>query len=138
MFKKRIWLGIVLLIFLLISSISGFAAYYRYTEESGTDFYTGIGDHGDALENFNEPRQILDDLGSLLGHSKRDDLYPKNGTTGGYLGRLNYGLDASKPAVPVVNDMYLAIDTTKIYKCFVAGNWIQVYPQVDNVTKTGP
>ncbi|GAJ00295.1 unnamed protein product, partial [marine sediment metagenome] len=123
-------------------------------EESGDNFYTGAGDHADALENFNEPRQILDDLGNLLGHSLRNDLYPKNGATGGYLGRLNYGLDTSKPAVPVVNDMYLATDTTKIYKCFEVGNWIQIYPitevdptvdsdakikaiLVDEVTKTG-
>ena len=145
MFKNKIWLIVVLSIVLLIFSASGFTAYYKYTEES---------DHADALENFNEPRQILDDLGNLLGHSLRNDLYPKDGSTGGYLGRLNYGLDASKPVVPAVNDMYLATDTTKIYKCFVPGNWVQVYPitevdptvdtdaeikaiLVDEVTKTG-
>jgi hypothetical protein len=129
MFKKRIWLGIILSILLLVFSISGFTAYYKYTQESGTNFYVGTADKADALEDSNEVRQILDDLGNLLGHSKRNDLYPKDGTTGGYLGRLNYGLNASKPAVPVVNDMYLATDTTKIYKCFVAGNWVQVYPE---------
>jgi len=123
------WLGIVLSIIFLVFSVNGFTAYYKYTQESGTNFYVGTDDKADALEDTNEIRQILDDLGDLLGHSKRDDLYPKNGTTGGYLGRLNYGLDASKPAVPVVNDMYLATDTIKVYKCFVAGNWVQVYPE---------
>jgi len=128
MLKNKIWLGIILSVIFLIFSISGFTAYYKYTQESGTNFYVGIADKADALEDSNEVRQILDDLGFLLGHSLRNDLYPKNGTTGGYLGRLNYGLDASKPAVPVANDMYLATDTTKVYKCFVAANWVQVYP----------
>lgn len=129
MFKKRIWFGIILSIILLAFSISSFTAYYKYTQESGTNFYVGTDDKADALEDSNEVRQILDDLGNLLGHSKRDDLYPKNGTTGGYLGRLNYGLDASKPAVPVINDLYLATDTVKVYRCFVAANWVQVYPE---------
>jgi len=139
MFKKRIWLGIILSIILMLFSISGFTAYYKYTQESGTNFYVGTDDKADALEDSNEVRQILDDLGNLLGHSKRNDLYPKDGTSGGYLGRLNYGLDASKPAVPVVNDLYLATDTVKIYRCFVAANWVQVYPSTieNNVIKTG-
>jgi len=139
MFKKRIWLGIILSVILLVFSINGFTAYYKYTQESGTNFYVGTADKADAMEDTNEVRQILDDLGNLLGHSKRDDLYPKNGTTGGYLGRLNYGIDASKSAVPVVNDMYLATDTVKVYRCFVAGNWVQVYPVTieNNVIKTG-
>jgi hypothetical protein len=129
MFKKRIWLGIILSVIFLVFSINGFTAYYKYTQESGTNFYVGTDDKADALEDTNEVRQILDDLGNLLGHSKRDDLYPKDSTTGGYLGKLNYGLEASKPAVPVVNDMYLATDTVKVYRCFVAGNWVQVYPE---------
>ena len=128
MFKKRIWFGIILSVIFLVFSINGSTAYYKYTQESGTNFYVGTDDKADALEDTNEIRQILDDLGNLLGHSKRDDLYPKNGTTGGYLGRLNYGLDASKPAVPVANDMYLATDTYKVYRCFVAPGWFEVYP----------
>jgi len=54
--------------------------------ESGANFYVSAADKADALETENEKRQILDDLGNLLGHTKRDDLYPKNGTTGGTLG----------------------------------------------------
>ena len=154
MSKNKIWIGIILSIILLLFSVNGFTSYYKYTQESGTNFFVGTADKADALEDSNEVRQILDDLGNLLGHSKRDNLYPKDGTTGGYLGRLNYGLDASKPAVPVVNDIYLATDTVKVYRCFVAGNWVQVYPitevdptvdtdaeikaiLVDEVTKTG-
>ena len=131
MLKNKIWLGIILSIFLLVFSINGFTAYYKYTQESGANFYVGIADKADALEDTNEMRQIIDDLGNLLGHSKKNDLYPKDQTTGGYLGRLNCGLDASKPAVPVVNDMYLATDTVKVYRCFVAGNWVQIYPDAD-------
>ena len=134
MFKKRIWFGVILPTILLIFSINGFTAYYKYTQESGTNFYVGTDDKADALEDSNEVRQILDDLGNLLGHSKRNDLYPKDGTTGGYLGRLNYGLDASKPAVPVINDLYLATDTVKVYRCFVAGNWVEVYPGAGGIT----
>jgi len=134
MLKNKLWLGIILSIIFLVFSINGLTAYYKYTQESGTNFYVGTADKADALEDSNEVRQILDDLGNLLGHSKRDDLYPKNGTTGGYLGRLNYGVDASKPAVPVVNDMYLATDTVEIYRCFVAGNWVKVYPGAGGIT----
>ena len=134
MFKKRIWLGIILSILLLVFSINGFTAYYKYTQESGTNFYVGTADKSDALEDSNEVRQILDDLGNLLGHSKRNDLYPKDSTTGGYLGRLNYGVDASKPGTPVANDMYLATDTVKVYRCFVAGNWVEVYPGAGGIT----
>jgi len=136
MFKRGLLLSII---FVLVFSISGYAYDYTYTQESGTGFFVSTADKVDALENENELREIVNDLGKLLGHSKMDGLYPKDSTTGGYLGRLNYGLDASKPAVPVVNDLYLATDTTKIYRCFVAGNWVQVYPSTieNNVTKTG-
>ncbi|GAG55531.1 unnamed protein product, partial [marine sediment metagenome] len=82
MLKNKIWLGIILSIILLVSSITGFA-YYKYTQESGDDFYVGTGDKADALEDTNEMRQIIDDLGALLVHSKRDDAYPKNGLFGG-------------------------------------------------------
>jgi len=138
MFKKGIiWLGIILSVIFLVFSISGFTAYYKYTQESGTNFYVGTDDKADALEDTNELRQIVNDLGTLLGHSKMDGSYPKDGTSGGYLGRLNYGLDASKPVDPVVNDLYLATDTVKVYRCFVAGNWVQVYPEGGTTTFTG-
>jgi len=84
MLKNKILLGIILSIILLVFSINGFTACYKYTQESGANFYVGTGDKADALEDTNEMRQILDDLGNLLGHSKRDDLYPKDGTTGGF------------------------------------------------------
>jgi signal recognition particle subunit SEC65 len=56
---------------------------YKFTQESGTDFKVVDPDKADAQEDANEIRQILDDLGNLLKHSKRDDSYPKDGTTGG-------------------------------------------------------
>jgi len=85
MLRNKMWLGIILSIILLAFSVNGFTAYYKYTQESGAKFYVGTGDKADALEDTNEMRQILDDLGDLLGHSKRDDSYPEDGTTGGYL-----------------------------------------------------
>jgi len=58
-------------------------ARYKYTSESGTDFKVSAADKCDALESENEVRQILDDLGELLGHSKFNDAYPKDGSAGG-------------------------------------------------------
>ena len=92
MLKNRIWLGIILSIILLVFSINGFTAYYKYTQESGANFYVASPDKADALEDTNEIRQIIDDLGNLLDHSKRDDLYPKDETTGGTLAIPNSAL----------------------------------------------
>lgn len=58
---------------------------YKYTQESGADFKVVDPDKADGQEDTNQVRQVVDDLGNLLGHSKRDDLYPKDGTTGGKL-----------------------------------------------------
>lgn len=103
MLKNRIWLGIILSIILLVFSIPGFTSYYKYTQESGTNFYVGIADKADALEDTNEMRQIIDDLGALLVHSKRDDLYPKDETTGGTIQIPEAGLKFSN--APVNNDI---------------------------------
>lgn len=56
---------------------------YVYTQESGPNFKVSISNKADAYVDTNEVRQILDDLGELLGHSKFDDSYPKDGTAGG-------------------------------------------------------
>jgi hypothetical protein len=77
-------LGIILVAVFLICSIIGFAQY-KYTQQSGEGFFVSESDHADALENQNELRQILDDLGLLLGHTKRDGLYPADKSTGGTL-----------------------------------------------------
>jgi len=103
MLKNKLWMGIILSILLLVFSIPGFTAYYKYTQESGDNFYVGIGDKADALEDTNEMRQIIDDLGALLVHSKRDDLYPKNGTTGGTIQIPEAGLKFSN--APVNDDI---------------------------------
>ena len=58
-------------------------ARYKYTQESGIDFKVNTTDKCDSYEDSNEVRQILDDLGELLGHSKFNDLYPKDATSGG-------------------------------------------------------
>jgi len=103
MFKNKKLLGIILSIILLVFSANGFTAYYKYTQESGANFYVGTADKADALEDTNEMRQIIDDLGALLVHSKRDDLYPKNGTTGGTIQIPEAGLKFSND--PVNNDI---------------------------------
>jgi hypothetical protein len=99
MLKNKIWLGVILSIILLIFSIDGFALYYKYTQESGDDFYVSIADKADALENHNEIRRILDDLGNLLVHSKRDGSYPEDGTPGGTLSIPNSALALLKAGV---------------------------------------
>ena len=88
MIKNKKWIGLILSIILLFFCLNGFT-YYKYTQESGANFYVGTPDKADALEDTNEIRQIVDDLGNLLGHSKRNDLYPKDGTTGGSLTVFN-------------------------------------------------
>jgi len=112
MLKNRIWLMLILSIILLIFSINGSASYYKYTQESGTLFYVGIADKADALEDTNEMRQIIDDLGGLLVHSKRDDAYPKNGLFGGTIQIPEAGLKFSN--APVNNDIaaYIAGEMT--------------------------
>ena len=92
MLKNKIWLVMILSIILLIFSMDGSTSYYKYTQESGTDFYVGTADKSDALEDTNEMRQIIDDLGALLAHSKRDGAYPKDETTGGTLAIPNSAL----------------------------------------------
>jgi len=103
MLKNKVWLGIILSVILLIFSINGFTAYYKYTQESGTNFYVASPDKSDALEDTNEIRQIVDDLGALLVHSKRNDLYPKDGATGGILQIPEAGLKFGND--PVNNDI---------------------------------
>ncbi len=39
---------------------------------------------------------------------------------------IKIGLDADKPASPVVNDIYWAKDTKKLYMCFSNGVWTEV------------
>lgn len=85
MFKNSKLLGILLSIFMVLTFCVDGYAYYAYTQQSGANFFVGTADKADALEDSNEVRQILDDLGNLLGHTKRDDSYPADGTTGGTL-----------------------------------------------------
>lgn len=92
MLRNKILMGIILSIFLLLFSINGFTAYYKYTQESGANFYVSAADKAEALEDTNQIRQVVDDLGALLVHSKRNDLYPKDGTTGGTLAIPNSAL----------------------------------------------
>jgi len=83
--------------------INGYTFDYTYTQESGTGFFVGTGDKSDALEDANELRQIVNDLGTLLGHSKMDGTYPKDLTTGGSLSVLaNYYL---KTAIDTIGEV---------------------------------
>ena len=82
MFKKGLLLSVI---FLLIFSVCGYATDYKYTQESGTGFFVSTADKSDSIEDTCELRQIVNDLGTLLDHSKMDGLYPKDETTGGTL-----------------------------------------------------
>ena len=93
--KNKILLGIILSIFLIVFSINGFAtSYYKFTQESGDLFYVSSADKADALEDTNELRQIVSDLGALLVHSKKDNSYPKDLTTGGTLAIPNSAISS--------------------------------------------
>ena len=83
MFKKGLLLSII---FVLLFSVCGYAVDYTFTEQSGAGYFLSTADHADALENANELRTIVNDLGSLLQHSKLDGTYPADATTGGTLG----------------------------------------------------
>jgi len=88
MFKKISFL----IVFLMVFSLIGFATDYRYTQESGVGFFVTSPDKADAIEDTCEIRQIVNDLGTLLAHSKMDGLYPKDLTTGGTLAIPNSAL----------------------------------------------
>ena len=121
MSRNRILIGIILSIFLLIFSVNGFALYYKYTQESGANFYVSAADKSDALEDTNEIRQIVDDLGALLVHSKRNDLYPKDGSTGGTLAIPNSALVSF--ATGTKGDLWY---------CSAAGVWTKLNIGADN------
>ena len=109
MLKKGLLLTII---FLLIFSVSGYAYDYTYTQQSGVGFFVGTADKADALEDSNELRQIINDLGALLVHSKMDGLYPKDLTTGGTIQIPEAGLKFSN--APINNDIaaYIAGEMT--------------------------
>lgn len=44
-------------------------------------------------------------------------------TTSNYSGTFSAGADASKPASPTTNDIYIATDTQIIYVCYSSGTW---------------
>ncbi|MBA7498285.1 hypothetical protein ES704_01020 [subsurface metagenome] len=113
MLKNKILLGIILSVILLISSISG-STYYCYTQQSGTNFYVGVGDKANAWEDTNELRQIIDDLGALLAHSKRDDVYPQGGDFGGTIQIPEAGLKFFND--PVNNDIAAYITGEMMWK----------------------
>ena len=113
MLKNKLWLGIILSIILLVFTINGFAVdYYKFTQESGTLFYVSAADKSDALEDTNELRQIVSDLGALLVHSKKNNLYPKDTTTGGTIQIPEAGLKFSN--APANDDIaaYIAGEMT--------------------------
>ena len=112
MFKNKIYLTIILTIILLSFSVSGFAIDYRYTQESGVGFFVSGSDKSDAIEDTCEIRQIVNDLGTLLVHSKMDGTYPKDLTTGGTIQIPEAGLKFSN--APANNDIaaYIAGEMT--------------------------
>ena len=82
MFKKSLLLSMIF-VFIFSLCINSFASDYTFTQQSGVGYFVSDSDKADALEDQNELRTIVNDLGALLVHSKMDGLYPKDLTTGG-------------------------------------------------------
>jgi len=119
--RNKVLLGIILSIILILSVTTGLAVDYKYTQESGAGFFVADPDKADAWEDTNEIRQIIDDLGNLLVHSKRNDLYPKDGTTGGTLAIPNSALVSF--ATGTKGDLFY---------CSAANTWIKLNIGSDN------
>ena len=60
-------------------------ADYKFSQQSGSGWKVNISDKADAYQDTNELRAIVDELGRLLGHSKKDGAFPEDGTSGGTL-----------------------------------------------------
>lgn len=58
-------------------------------------------------------------------------------TSGTFPGDFDAGLDANKAAVPSTNDLYLATDTFRMYRCFSSGVWStkQVFAEEINLAQ---
>ena len=114
MLKKGL---LLVIISLLIFSIGGYATDYTYSQQSGAGFFVGTADKADALEDNNELRQIVNDLGTLLGHSKMDGAYPADSTTGGTLGVLaDYYLKTAIDTIGEVETIWITdvTDSTEL------------------------
>jgi len=66
--------------------------------------------------------QIKPEPGKLLAIGP-DGFFPDNAVR-----NLQHEIDAEKPSSPVAGDVFVAIDTNKIYICFTDGSWTQIYP----------
>jgi len=62
------------------------------------------------------------EAGKLLALGS-DGFFPDNAVR-----NLQHELDANKSASPVVGDIFIASDTGKVYVCFTAGAWLEIYP----------
>ena len=76
---------------------------YKYFQESAPGGRVDARDNADEHNVINELRQIVEDLGNLLGHDLLDGLYPKSGPTGGTLSNVSK-CNFSATAYPGVDD----------------------------------
>lgn len=60
-------------------------ADYKFTQQSGDNWKVNTSDKADAMEDTNEIRAIVDELGRLLVHSKKDGFFPEDLTSCGTL-----------------------------------------------------
>ena len=60
-------------------------ADYKFTQQSGSGWKVNTSDKADAYEDCNEIRAIVDELGRLLVHSKKDGSFPEDLTSNGTL-----------------------------------------------------
>lgn len=114
-------------------------ARYKYTQESGSNFKVNASDECDALETENEKRQILDDLGDLLGHTKFDDSYPADETAGGtldYVKKNNFTSTGDPTSTGddsiagyAVGSRWINVTTDKEYVCLDSSSGAAVWEE---------
>jgi len=131
--KRLLWL--ILPILLLAFTLTGSATDYTFTQQSGTGYFVNASDKSDALEDENELRTIVNDLGTLLGHTKMDGTYPADGETGGTLGIFgNYYLKTEIDALSELETIWVK-DVTDSTELATALNSYYLKTAIDSLSE---
>lgn len=68
-------------------------------------------------------KKVTYDRANKLQALESDKMFPSN-----IVRNIQHGLDAAKTSSPVKGDWYIAINTTKVYVCFLDDAWTEIYP----------